>query len=512
MLYSTRGPHASNCHQPPSILVCANGPSKQKPEAYSGSTAVASTTQVPLLNDDARKKLISHEERQKILHSGKKEALEPDRQLGVAPTTASEGLPVTSTVNGQLHSLPASEGKDRCISTAPYVTNSFDLSGRSNGHVADKDQNVFSNGNIQNSLSRIKQLNIGNRHSCRHSADTRPNCSHADNTLVSALPKSPHICVTREHSDGILNPVTREESDWRSDSHAQVADVHSQFVSPEVLGDSRYFDDQRFKEPEVLSCTRYLSNSSPSSHLSNHSRSYSPQQKDSYGSTSFKVDPQISDDKNDKGSLLHTSDVPMALNRFPEDIISSSLDLERTVANSYLLPLEPKKKHVGRFEGEAVNADQNTATGMGESSIISNILSMDFDSWEESLTSPQNLTKLLGEDDRHQGSLKLSSCWKVQNSNQSRFSFARLEEGRNQVSDVEPSSSNIGLVLKDRPLSHDFPKHGDHDGSSTCNIEESDNFASSHSHISSNKLFGELRLISAYTVFSDPKKLMVTGH
>ncbi|KAI8573760.1 hypothetical protein RHMOL_Rhmol01G0301200 [Rhododendron molle] len=504
------GPRVSNCHQPPSIFVCANGPSKQKPEAYSGSTAVASTTQVPLLNDDARKKLISHKERQKILHSGKKEALEPDRQLGIAPTTASEGLPVTSTLNGQLHSLLASEDKDRCISTAPYVTHSFDLSGKSNGHVADKDQNVFSNGNIQNTLSRIEQLNFGNRHSCHHSGDTRPNCSHSDNILVSALPKSPHICVMREHSDRILNPVTREESDWKSESHAQVADVHSQFVSPEVLGDSQYFDDQRFKDPEVLSHTRYLSNSSPSSRLSYHSRSYSPQQKDSYGSTSFKVDPQISDDKNDKGSLLHTSDVPIALNRFPEDRISCSLDPERTVDDSYLLPLEPKKKHVGRFEGEAVNADQNTATGMGESSIISNILSMNFDSWEESLTSPQNLAKLLGEDDRHQGSLKLSSCWKVQNSNQSRFSFARLEEGRNQVSDVEPSSSNIGLVLKDRPLSHDFPKHGDHNGSSTCNIEESDNFASSHSHISSNKLFGELRLFSAYTVFSDPKKLMVT--
>lgn len=243
MLYSTRGPHASNCNQPPSILVCSNGPSKQKPEAYRGSTAVASTSQVSLLNDDARKKLISHEDRQKILHSGKKEALGPDRQLGIAPTTASEGLPVTSTVNGQLHSLPASDNKDRCISIAPYITNSFDLSGGSNGHVADKDQNVFSNGDIQNLLSRIEHLNVGNHHSVHHTGDTK-------------------------------------ESDWRSDSHAQAADVHSQFVFAEVQGDLRYFDDQRLKDPEVLSHTRYLSNSSPSSCLSNHSRSYSPQQND----------------------------------------------------------------------------------------------------------------------------------------------------------------------------------------------------------------------------------------
>ncbi|KAG6397681.1 hypothetical protein SASPL_143851 [Salvia splendens] len=39
-----------------------------------------------------------------------------------------------------------------------------------------------------------------------------------------------------------------------------------------------------------------------------------------------------------------------------------------------------------------------------ESSIISNILSLDFDSWDKFVTSPQNLAKLLGETDRRQGS------------------------------------------------------------------------------------------------------------
>ena len=132
--------------------------------------------------------------------------------------------------------------------------------------------------------------------------------------------------------------------------------------------------------------------------------------------------------------------------------------------------------------------------------LISNMLSMGFDAWDESLTSPQNFSKLLGETDRRQASLTLSSSRKAQNNSQSRFSFARQEESRNQVSDVEPSFSNIGQVLKARPLSYDFPESrdfslnmlGNCNGFSTFNIEESDNFGSSRSHISSNKLSGEL--------------------
>ena len=129
-------------------------------------------------------------------------------------------------------------------------------------------------------------------------------------------------------------------------------------------------------------------------------------------------------------------------------INSSSVDSDRTAKNSLLIPSEMEKKHVGRLEGKTTNADQNAAKGMGESSIISNILSMDFDAWDESLTSPQNFAKLLSETDRQQGSLKLSSSWKVQNNSQSKFSFARQEESKNLESDVEPSLSTIGHFVE----------------------------------------------------------------
>ncbi|WOH15157.1 hypothetical protein DCAR_0934694 [Daucus carota subsp. sativus] len=63
------------------------------------------------------------------------------------------------------------------------------------------------------------------------------------------------------------------------------------------------------------------------------------------------------------------------------------------------------KLHDGRHGGALVSHDSILADEMGESSIISNILSMDFDLWDEALPSPQNLVKLPGETDKQFGPL-----------------------------------------------------------------------------------------------------------
>ncbi|KAL4587608.1 hypothetical protein LXL04_000480 [Taraxacum kok-saghyz] len=80
---------------------------------------------------------------------------------------------------------------------------------------------------------------------------------------------------------------------------------------------------------------------------------------------------------------------------------------------------------------------ENGGIDIGEDSIISNILSMDFDPWDESLTSPRNLAKFLGKSDNNNKQPR-----KAQNSNQSRFSFARQDD------DQEPSYGDFGLEYK----------------------------------------------------------------
>ncbi|KAI8523947.1 hypothetical protein RHMOL_Rhmol13G0111200 [Rhododendron molle] len=502
----------ASTNQPPSgTLPCSNGPSYQKHETSNGSiafsTAAGGTIQVPPSNVDVGKKHISKEE----------------CRTAASEAPATPGIPATTTVDVQLQSPQLLEDKDRCISAASNNTNSFELSGQSFGFGADKDLNISSNGNIQSACSDMVSLRIGRRLGDEHSTDTTPNSSLSETTLIKspqknqvlqqnqhlrgsstsialgkALFSTDDIFVTREQSDFKLDSLTREESDWSSDSQTQVGKRDSQVASPEVKEDFRSFEDQGCKDSEIVTSTSYLPNLSNSFHVSRQSSLYSSQQNEPYGSGMFNKDPQIVDNRVDKGLLLHSSDVPKVPNGYSEDMISKYIGSDTTVGHSFSLPSEVKKKVVGRFGSEASDADHNVAADMGESSIISNMLSMDFDAWDESLTSPQNLVKLLGDNNRREASIKLSSSWKVQNSSQSRFSFARQEESKNGVSDIGPSLNNNGRVPKDRVLGLELPekskfntdKLGDFNGFSTFNNEEPDKFAGSYSYFSSNKLSG----------------------
>lgn len=80
--------------------------------------------------------------------------------------------------------------------------------------------------------------------------------------------------------------------------------------------------------------------------------------------------------------------------------------------------------------------DMNDSDG-GENSIISNILSLNFDTDDTSLNSPHSLAKLLlSETDKCNGLPKeISSSWKSQNSKQSRFLFARSKDSTERSSD-----------------------------------------------------------------------------
>ncbi|MED6206676.1 hypothetical protein PIB30_029030 [Stylosanthes scabra] len=68
---------------------------------------------------------------------------------------------------------------------------------------------------------------------------------------------------------------------------------------------------------------------------------------------------------------------------------------------------------------------------MGESSIISNILSLDLDAWEDSLV------KLMEENEEPSKALKSPTFWKGQDKNQSRFSFARQDALVDDSSDLD---------------------------------------------------------------------------
>ncbi|KAJ7977017.1 CCR4-NOT transcription complex subunit 4 [Quillaja saponaria] len=85
--------------------------------------------------------------------------------------------------------------------------------------------------------------------------------------------------------------------------------------------------------------------------------------------------------------------------------------------------------------------DDRVASNMGDSSIISNILSLELDAWEDPSTLTDSLVKL-NESDEHDATLKAPTMRKVQEKNQSRFSFARQDEFLNKTSSLEHSFVN----------------------------------------------------------------------
>jgi CCR4-NOT transcription complex subunit 4 len=108
-----------------------------------------------------------------------------------------------------------------------------------------------------------------------------------------------------------------------------------------------------------------------------------------------------------------------------------------------------KSKCLENLQKDQSSTRNNMDTDAGESSIISNILSMNFDIWEDnSIASPHNLAKvLLGEKDMKSGFPKdTSSSWKFQNSGQSRFSFAREDESKNESSNFSSSLTSNGQL------------------------------------------------------------------
>ncbi|CAK9177966.1 unnamed protein product [Ilex paraguariensis] len=487
-----KGTRALN-NQPPLVsLGNSNGPLKQKPDACNGSLAfsmgIASPTQVSILHADVGKKLIPNGESHTIQQNFKAKALEPmkqdmgsDRLATVSETPATPGYAASSTMNSQLHYAPACKDEDKCSGMPPNVTNSIDLSGQSCGYGGPGKDVDVADKKIQKLCSYMSSLSIDRSQGSPQS-------------YVEQLREPLTFAAGNAETSTKDNSVARELSDFRSHSETHVA----QAALGEVDDDSLFFDDRRLKDPEVVTSTSYLPNLSHSSYLLNQVKGYYPQYNEDYSKLNVSVDPLIVDKKFDISSPPQTSSIQVISNGYPENLVSSSAHLDNTFDNSYMLLDEEKRKHIGRLDGEVTNVDSNAALDTGESSIISNILSMDFDSWDDSLTSPQNLARLLGETDKQQGSLRVSSSWKVQSSNQSRFSFAREEDSTNQ--NVESSLSYIGQPLKNRAFSHDFvdnrdfhlDKLGNCNGFSSVNCEEFDNFASSQSHLSSGKPSGEL--------------------
>lgn len=483
--------------------VSSNGPSKQKPDTISStlafSSAVINTSPATALHGVAVKKPMLNDEGQDLFSKSRLDSLKPLRQhIGVGNRNTAEILtPPNEDHAASLSSQSSSSPLDDEEFIPPKAINSVDSSEHSRVSSPDKDI-IATDVKVQNLCSDLSAVNIDRNIKNENSGAFGPRNVLHDNGLINM----PRIQGLQNYCDdqsldstaagkSVTSTnelfVSREKLDLRADSQTQVGTDASSQEEDDVLS----FDSQRLKDPEVVCNSSYLTNSANSFHIPNLSRSHSLQHSDGFVSLNLNSDL----DNSAIDSLhRHSSSTSVLCNGYSEKLVRKPAGPERSAEHSFMLSNEGKGSHI---DGLQSDDDSHAATVTGENNIISNILSMDFDTWDESLALPQNLVQLLGENDLEPSSMKTSSSRKVQNNNQSRFSFARQEESRNQAFDIEHSFSAFGHLQKQHSFNQDFVDNRDpleklrnRNGFYPGSFEESDNFSSHPSVLTSNKNSG----------------------
>ncbi|KAK3227664.1 hypothetical protein Dsin_007526 [Dipteronia sinensis] len=186
--------------------------------------------------------------------------------------------------------------------------------------------------------------------------------------------------------------------------------------------------------------------------------------------------------------LTHTNSISDGFN---DNKASSFVNWAATIDHSSVFSEMGSGSYLGKCDSDTGPLHNTVASDMGESSIISKILSIDSDVWEDSLTSPQSLVRLLSENDKQHGSLKFPSLLKESDGRQSRFSFARHEDFSNHISHLEHSLGNITYAADKCSAPNDMITGRDLCTDKYQNIftsnhsVESDNFLSSHFYMPS---------------------------
>ncbi|XP_072994426.1 uncharacterized protein [Typha latifolia] len=151
--------------------------------------------------------------------------------------------------------------------------------------------------------------------------------------------------------------------------------------------------------------------------------------------SSFVGDSRTLNSKIETRVFPSKGDATILSNGYKENEIISDCRPTTVLQHAGLDCFEDTAKCAEQFDNRS-NLGEAATVDRGENSIISDILSLEFDPWDDSLSLSNNFVNIFGESEKRDGPFKLSNSWKSQNSNQSRFSFAR-QEGQGHL--LEPS-------------------------------------------------------------------------
>ncbi|XAR56108.1 hypothetical protein NMG60_11036440 [Bertholletia excelsa] len=214
-----------------------------------------------------------------------------------------------------------------------------------------------------------------------------------------------------------------------------------------VQGDITPFDDQRLKGSDPLSHGSSIFPAYCTIRNSDLSNGQTLQLKGTCGLNDFNVACSTVHNHIDEASIPFTYVNSGLTDRHSGRKSQSSIVSHRNHRPSNSFSNEEIVECLRRLDNDNItNDDDSSALHVVENSIISNILSMDFDACDDSLTSSHNLAELLDGTHRKNGS------WNFHTSNESRFSFAK-EENSGKGADLDSSFSSIShLCKKHHPL------------------------------------------------------------
>lgn len=445
LVFSFRGLRASSSRQPAASTACLQGPAQQKTDICNGLSALSSMTASVAVSSDLHNNggmpPFLSKESDSIQLNGTS-GLEATEYTGCQTTTDALAMPDYSS---------APEYKDRGLTRSSTSEDIDRQQSGGSGHGEVANGCIAVDGTIESKSSRMLSVDIDNHLAIEH-ADLSKHRSPISDHFSTGLDRNSFLGAQHYSEDGddTAEPLTSlplreavmvsesscvsiEIPNWNSELEKAPGSVKGDILLP--------VDDRRLKISEAATypshLTTYSSNLLKAPHLSSdHSSRHGE-----IGNASIlgNADPRTVDTLLPFGRSMLSNGYDM--NKF------SSCELQFHDERSDLISNVERVSCSESVSGDASKVDRIADVDLGESSIISDILSLDLDTWDKSSSSSPSLAKFFGETDEQNCPLKLLSPWKPQNS-QSRFSFARQEDFVNQAAHLEHSFSYGGHAQK----------------------------------------------------------------
>jgi len=356
-----------------------------------------------------------------------------DGNCPVAVSNTNAEIILDTTPTPVTSSRLLAKGINRNIAASSTGTSSIELTQPSYSPGFIKDRTPHADGIIQGSCSGLSSISIHNHFKDRYSGPVGP---QSDLTQMKGSQQD-----YNEHS---------------GEASMSTAFMEAARMEEDLLG----LDDQRLKGVEGMHRLPSISCSPCPLQDLNQSSCQFWQHGEASNQGNVDVDPRIVCMKHEEVDYPLTSKSTISSYGFNDNKTKILADLGGTFGSSSVFS-QKGLGHVGVYEGHVPSADYSVTSDMGESSIISNILSLDINAWEDSLTSPHTLVKLLSENGKQHGYNRVPNLQKAQDKNQSRFSFARQEDVLNQVPDLENLLGSTRHVPDEYVASHAFMEKKD---------------------------------------------------